>query len=102
VGAVVTTTLLATFRARPGHAAQVTGLLSGYAASVRAAEGTVRFEPTTSVDDDHAFVVFERYVDDAAFRAHLAAPENAVFNDAVAEHLVGGVELAFLDEIAVR
>jgi len=39
--------------------------------------------------------------DDAAFRAHLAAPEKADFNDKVSVHLQGGVDLEFLDPLAV-
>ena len=45
------------------------------------------------------FVVFERYRDAAAFEAHLAAAENKTFNADLAEHIVGEVQLQFLDPL---
>ena len=93
--------LIARFSARPGHEGVVRDLLAGYAEVVRASDGTVLFEASTVAKRPQDFVVFERYRDDAAFRAHLAADENAQFNSAVAEHLDGDVELQFLTPLTL-
>ncbi|QAY73742.1 antibiotic biosynthesis monooxygenase [Agromyces protaetiae] len=96
----MTVTLIATFTARPGHRVVVAELIAGFADHVRADPGTLVFEPFTGVDDDHDFVVYERYVDEAAFRAHLADPAGVPFNAALSEHIVGdGSVLRFLDPV---
>jgi autoinducer 2-degrading protein len=94
--------LIARFTAREGHEDAVRDLLAGYAAVVRADAGTVLFEPSTATERPRDVVVFERYVDEAAFRAHVAAPENAAFNDAVSGHIESGVTLEFLDPLAAE
>jgi quinol monooxygenase YgiN len=91
--------LIATFRVRPGHRDVVRALLADYAELVRADDGTLLFEPGTVADHPEQFVVFERYRDEAAFRAHIGAPENAVFNAALIEHLEGDVRLQFLEPL---
>jgi len=91
--------LIATFRVRPGHRDVVRALLADYADVVRADAGTQLFEPGTVADRPDDFVVFERYRDEAAFRAHLGAPENGVFNAALADHLDGDVRLQFIDPL---
>lgn len=89
--------LIARFTAREGHEDLVRGLLAGYASIVRADEGTILFEPSTATEHPRDFVVFERYRDEAAFQAHLAASENAEFNERVSGHLQDGVHLEFLE-----
>jgi quinol monooxygenase YgiN len=91
--------LIATFRVRPGHRDVVRALLADYAAVVRADDGTLLFEPGTVADRPEEFVVFERYRDEAAFRAHIGAPENGVFNTALTEHLEGAVQLQFIEPL---
>ena len=90
---------MARFSALPGHRDAVRDLLMAYAGSVRSEPGAELFAPTTSSDDDHAFVVFERYADEAAFQAHLSAPENDRFNEQVRPHLAEAVTLQFLDAL---
>lgn len=92
--------LLASFRVRSGHEDAVRALLGGYADVVRATAGTLLFEPSTVQGDPQEVVVFERYADEAAFRDHLAAPENAAFNARLVEHIHGDVTLRFLDPLA--
>jgi len=75
--------LYATFTARTGHAPAVAALLADYAAKVRAEAGNVLFEASSRVDAPEAFFVYEEYVDEAAFQAHLGAPYGAVFNAAL-------------------
>ncbi|MBK6870369.1 MAG: antibiotic biosynthesis monooxygenase [Kineosporiaceae bacterium] len=91
--------LTASFHARPGHENLVRDLLAAYALVVRASDGTILFEPSTVAGHAQTFVVFERYRDAAAFEAHLAAAENKTFNADLAEHIVGEVQLQFLDPL---
>jgi len=80
--------LYATFTARAGHAGTVASLLADYAATVRAEAGNVLFEASSRVGAPEAFFVYEEYVDDAAFQAHLGAPYGARFNAALAPLIV--------------
>lgn len=93
----MTITLIATFQAKPGQRETVRALIDDFAEVVRSEPGNVLFEPSTRVDDDHAFVVYEQYLDDAAFADHLAAPAGGPFNEALKQHIVGdGSVLDFL------
>ncbi|WP_353807625.1 putative quinol monooxygenase [Agromyces sp. SYSU T00194] len=96
----MTVTLTATFTALPGHRDAVADLIADFADVVRQEPGNLVFEPFTAADDDHAFVVYEQYVDQAAFDAHLASPAGGPFNAALGEHIVGdGSELHFLHPV---
>ena len=92
--------LIATFRARPGHEAEVASLLASYAEVVREDDGTELFEPSTDRGDGQSFIVFERYRDKDAFKAHLAAQAGQDFNAALAEHIDGQVALQILNPLA--
>jgi quinol monooxygenase YgiN len=91
--------LLAAFTALPGHEAIVRDLISGYADTVRRADGTLLFEPCVLRGKGAEFLVFERYRDRDAFKAHLAADANRAFNAALALHIEGEVRLQLLDPI---
>lgn len=92
--------LQARLEARPGAEEQVAQLLSEYARVVCADPGTVAFEVYREIDRPAAFLVFEAYVDAAAFESHLAAEAGRVFNAAVAALLVGGAsDLTFLARV---
>lgn len=82
------TILHATFTARPGQAERVAALLHDFAEVVRAEEGNVVFDATRLVDDPDRFFVYEVYRDEAAFRAHIAAPAGVPFNAALQELIV--------------
>ena len=71
-------------------------LLTACAAAVRSQEGTVLFEPSTSVEQPNEFVVFERYRDESAFRAHVGSAENTTFNERLAPLIRSDVALRFL------
>ena len=91
-------TLIAEIRSLAGHEAQVATLLSGYTTQVRAEEGNRFFAASSSQADPTVFLVYEEYRDAAAFQAHVTAPENAIFNGALAEHVSGsGSVLTMLD-----
>lgn len=65
-------------------------MLEEYGEVVRAEPGNQRFEVYTSAAEGRSVVVLERYASQAAFKAHLADPANAQFNDVLSE-LLGGV-----------
>ncbi len=62
----------------------VRDLLTAYAAVVRSQEGTVPFEPSAAVVQPNEFVVFKRYRDESASRAHVGSAENTAFNERLA------------------
>ena len=80
--------LYATFTASPGNAATIAGLLDEYAEMVRNEPGNVLFEASCRADEPESFFVYEEYVDEAAFKAHLSAPYGAPFNASIAPLIV--------------
>lgn len=93
--------LIATFECVAGERAQVAALISDYARHVNDSPGTVRFDVYTQRDNPNQFVVIERYVDEAAFQAHLADPANGSFNAKLGPLIAGDAsELTFLTRIA--
>lgn len=94
-----TVALIARFVALPGHRPDVWDLISAYALHVRSATGCDLFLPTTATDNPHEFVVLEQYRDPAAFADHIADPENATFNSALAPHIGGVPRLEMLKVI---
>jgi quinol monooxygenase YgiN len=81
--------LIATIDVAPELLPAAAALLLAYADVVRTEPGNLRFEVYRD-GDTGAMVVVERYASDEAFQAHLAHPENARFNDRLAELLGGG------------
>lgn len=81
--------LIATIETTSRSVETVTELLADYAAEVTAEPGNQRFEVYATGDDATRIVVIERYVDRAAFDAHLQDPRNAAFNAALADALGG-------------
>jgi quinol monooxygenase YgiN len=82
--------LYAEFASRPGSEARVAELVAGYAEQVRAEEGCLAFDPFVRSDDERRWVVFEAYIDEAAFRSHMATDHNRAFNDEITAHIEGG------------
>jgi len=102
--------LIAQFTARHGAEEEVERLLLWLTNQVRLEPGCLEFTPhravrspavgvESSVDAPvgRRFVVTERYRDEAAFAAHLAAPYGAEFNRALGLHIEeSGSQLTFL------
>ena len=89
--------LIATFTAKPGHFEDVRALIVEYGDVVRQEPGNVFFEIYSDSDDEHDFVIVERYRDQAGFDAHLGTPEGKAFNQALGPLIEGsGSELQFL------
>jgi autoinducer 2-degrading protein len=82
--------LYAEFRAVPGAGDAVASLVAGYRRDVTAEPGNLCFLAHRLTDDRDRFFVYEEYVDDAAFEAHLVTAHCARFNEEFAPLVVGG------------
>ncbi|MDQ1084768.1 MULTISPECIES: putative quinol monooxygenase [Microbacterium] len=92
--------LYAEFRAQPGHADALAALVAGYGSDVSGESGNLRFDAHRVSEDRDRFFVYEQYVDEAAFQAHLATPHCAAFNEAIAPLVAGGGStLTWLDPV---
>ena len=72
--------LYAEFTAKPGSESQVEALISGLAEKVRREPGNAEFTVYRERDNPRLFFVFEQYLDEASFEAHISAEYGAVFN----------------------
>jgi quinol monooxygenase YgiN len=72
--------LYAEFTAKPGSESEVETLISGLAEDVRREPGNTEFTVYRERDNPRRFFVFEEYLDEASFDAHINAEYGAVFN----------------------
>jgi quinol monooxygenase YgiN len=72
--------LYAEFTAKPGSESQVETLISGLAEKVRREPGNTEFTVYRERDNPRKFVVFEQYLDEASFDAHISAEYGLIFN----------------------
>ncbi len=72
--------LYAEFTAKPGSESEVETLISGLAQDVRGEPGNNEFTVYRERDNPRKFFVFEQYLDEASFDAHINAEYGAVFN----------------------
>lgn len=82
--------LIAEVTALPHAVEAVRDLLGSYGQTVRREPGNRVFACHQVADRPEKFVVYEVYADQAAFEAHLAAPENAELNGRLATLVEGG------------
>jgi quinol monooxygenase YgiN len=93
--------LYAEFTARPERLDEVEQLVTRLADDVRQEPGNQEFTVYQRVEEPCRFFVFERYVDRAAFEAHLAAPYGTAFNAALGGLIAeSGSQLTFLSTTA--
>jgi quinol monooxygenase YgiN len=72
--------LYAEFTAKPGSESQVEALISGLAEKVRREPGNAEFTVYRERDNSRKFFVFEQYLDEASFEAHISAEYGVIFN----------------------
>jgi len=72
--------LYAEFTAKPGSDAEVEKLISGLAEQVRREPGNTEFTVYRERDNPRKFFVFEQYLDEASFDAHISAEYGLIFN----------------------
>ena len=80
--------LYAEFTAKPGSESQVETLISGLAEQVRREPGNTEFSVFRERDSPRKFFVFEQYLDEASFDAHIGAEYGLIFN----QHLSSLIE----------
>jgi quinol monooxygenase YgiN len=75
-----------TWHARPGTEERLEGILTEMSALTRAEPGCLIYQPHRSLDLPGVFFIYERFVDEAAFNAHLAGEDyrRLVIDEAVA------------------
>ena len=71
--------------ARDGEADTVADILRRVAPLTRAEPGCIQYEVHRHADDPNTFMLFERFVDEAALEAHTASPhvQELVFQQAL-------------------
>jgi quinol monooxygenase YgiN len=72
--------LYAEFTAKPGSESEVATLISGLAEDVRREPGNAEFTVYRERDNPRKFFVFEQYLDEASFDAHINAEYGLIFN----------------------
>jgi quinol monooxygenase YgiN len=87
-------TLVVSLQVKPGHRdAFLAAITENAERSFTDEPGCLYFDVTVDTTDDHHFVFYERYADQAALEAHRAAPHFAVWRQAAAEHVVPGSQV---------
>ena len=66
--------LIVHYQAKPGMGDEVAALLARHTAATRAEPGNLDFVALRLTEDPDAFVLYERYENQAAFEAHTASP----------------------------
>jgi quinol monooxygenase YgiN len=72
--------LYAEFTAKPGSEAEVERLISGLAEQVRREPGNTEFTVYRERDNPRKFFIFEQYLDETSFDAHISAEYGLIFN----------------------
>ncbi|MGW0895260.1 putative quinol monooxygenase [Saccharopolyspora sp. NPDC002578] len=81
--------LVASLQVKPGRRDDfLTAIKADAQASVADEPGCVSFDVVVDTEDDHHFVLYEVYLDQAALEAHRASPHFAAWTEAAAEVLV--------------
>jgi quinol monooxygenase YgiN len=92
--------LYAEFTAKPGSESQVQMLISDLAEKVRQEPGNTEFTVYCERDNPRKFCVFEEYLDEASFDAHICAEYGAVFNQQLSSLIEEGAsQLTFLTRL---
>jgi quinol monooxygenase YgiN len=75
-----------TWHARPGTEERLEGILIEMSALTRAEPGCLVYQPHRSLDSPGVYFIYERFVDEAAFNAHLEGEDyrRLVLDEAVA------------------
>ena len=72
--------LYAEFTAKPGPESEMGRLIFGLAEDVRREPGNTEFTVYRERDNPRKFFVFEQYLDEASFEAHVSAEYGVIFN----------------------
>ncbi|MGH8934376.1 MAG: putative quinol monooxygenase [Egibacteraceae bacterium] len=91
--------VIARYRAEEGADDKVAAALREYTPLTRAEPGCLAFAASQSREDPRDFVLYERYLDQAAFDAHASSPHyESIARDRI-RPLLDHREVVFLDPI---
>ena len=91
--------LVVSLQVKPGHRhAFLAAITENATRSFTDEPGCRYFDVTVDTADDHHFVFYELYADQAAIEAHRAVPHFAVWRQAAAEHVVPGSQVNTITE----
>ncbi|MET9224440.1 putative quinol monooxygenase [Lentzea sp. NPDC003310] len=83
--------LTVSLRVRPGHREPFLAAIARQAERTFTDEpGCVQFDVAVDGSDDHHFVFYELYTDQAALDAHRTTPHFTAWREAAGEHVVPG------------
>ena len=86
--------LVVSLQVKPGHRdAFLVAITENAERSFTDEPGCLYFDVAVDTTDDHHFVFYELYADQAAIEAHRAAPHFAAWRKAAAEHVVPGSQV---------
>jgi quinol monooxygenase YgiN len=89
--------LYAEFTAKPDSESQVQTLISDLAQKVRHEPGNTEFSVYSERENPRKVFVFEEYLDDASFEAHIGAEYGVIFNRRLGSLIEEGAsQLTFL------
>ena len=81
---------------RPGHREPFLAAITDNADRTFTEPGCLAFDVSQALDDDHAFVFYELYADEAAVNAHRESPHFADWRRAADKHVVPGSQINLL------
>ncbi|GAB97837.1 quinol monooxygenase YgiN [Kineosphaera limosa] len=94
--------LTVTLQVQPGHLEDFLAAITTNAERTFTDEPGCRyFDVNQSLDDDHRFVFYELYDDEAAVEAHRAAPHFATWREAAGQFVVSGSQVNTLARVLV-
>ena len=67
-------TVIARYKTRPGASDEVAAVLLNHVVATRREPGCIDFTVLRSLEEPERFILYERYTDEEAFRAHRASP----------------------------
>jgi quinol monooxygenase YgiN len=70
--------LVAKWTARPGEEAAVAASLAALTEATQAEPGNLVYQPHTQRDNPRVFMIYEQYIDEAAFQAHIDSEHFAI------------------------
>lgn len=86
--------LIVNLQVRPDHLEPfLTAITENAERSFTDEPGCVYFDVSQDTDDDHRFIFYELYLDQAALDAHRTAPHFAIWRAAAADHVVPGSQV---------
>ncbi|NJQ07133.1 putative quinol monooxygenase [Streptomyces lonarensis] len=94
---------IVTLQVRPGELDGFTAAIAeNAAASVATEDGCLQFDVVATAADDHSFVLYERYTDEAALAAHRATDHFARWTRAVGRYVVDGSKVNTVGTVTVH